>query len=51
MTRVELIRNALLEHLFRFDEVLDAKLLAEAIENDEEKRPLGKIARELGLHL
>lgn len=50
MTRAELIRNAILEYLFHFDEVLDAKLLAEAIEKDEEKRPLSVIARELGLN-
>ncbi len=39
MTRAELIRNAIMEYLFRFDEVLDAKLLAQAVEKDEEKRP------------
>ncbi|MBI2068020.1 MAG: ribbon-helix-helix protein, CopG family [Deltaproteobacteria bacterium] len=50
MTRAELIRNAILEYLFKFDEVLDAKMLAEAIEKDEQKRPLEKIARELGFH-
>lgn len=49
MTRAELIRNAIMEYLFRFDEVLDAKMLADAVEKDEEKRPLHKIARELGL--
>lgn len=50
MTRAELIRNAIMEYLFRFDEVLDAKMLAEAIEKDEEKKPLSEIARQLGLH-
>lgn len=49
MTRAELIRNAIMEYLFRFDEVLDAKMLAEAIEKDEEKRSLEKVAKELGL--
>lgn len=49
MTRAELIRNALMEYLFRFDEVLDAKLLNEAIEKDEEKRSLAEVAKELGL--
>ena len=50
MTRAELIRNALMEYLFRFDEVLDAKLLAEAVEKDEGKRSLEDIAKELGLN-
>lgn len=50
VTRAELIRNAILEYLFRFDEILDAKMLAEAIEKDEEKKPLEKLARELGLN-
>lgn len=50
MTRAELIRNAIMEYLFHFDEVLDAKLLAAAVEKDEEKRPLERIAKELGLH-
>lgn len=50
MTRAELIRNAIMEYLFRFDEVLDAKMLAQAVEKDEAKRPLEKIARELDLH-
>lgn len=50
ITRAELVRNAIMEYLFRFDEVLDAKMLAEAIEKDEGKRPLQEIARELGLH-
>lgn len=50
MTRAELIRNAIMEYLFHFDEVLDAKLLTAAVEKDEEKRPLEKIAKELGLH-
>ena len=49
MTRAELIRNALMEYLFRFDEVMDAKLLAQAVETDEAKRPLEEIARHLGL--
>ncbi len=49
MTRAELIRNALMEYLFRFDEVMDAKLLAGAVEADEAKRPLAEIAKELGL--
>ncbi|MBI4374317.1 MAG: ribbon-helix-helix protein, CopG family [Deltaproteobacteria bacterium] len=49
MTRAELIRNAIMEYLFHFDKVLDAKLLAEAIEKHEGKRPLEKIGRELGL--
>mgnify|MGYP001608547959 CR=1 FL=1 len=49
MTRAELIRNAIMEYLFHFDKVLDAKLLAEAVERDEGKRPLEKIGRELGL--
>lgn len=49
MTRAELIRNAIMEYLFHFDEVLDARMLTEAVERDEEKRPLEKIARELGL--
>jgi len=49
MTRAELIRNAIMEYLFRFDEVLDAKMLAEAVEKDEAKKPLEKIARELKL--
>lgn len=50
MTRAELIRNAIMEYLFHFDEVLDAKLLTAAVEKDEEKRPLERIAKELGLH-
>lgn len=50
MTRAELIRNAIMEYLFRFDEVLDAKLLNAAVEKDEDKRPLERIAKELGLH-
>lgn len=50
MTRAELIRNALLEYLFHFDDVLDAKMLSEAIEKDEEKKPLEKVAREAGIH-
>lgn len=50
MTRAELIRNAIMEYLFHFDEVLDAKLLSAAVEKDEEKRPLERIAKELGLH-
>lgn len=50
MTRAELIRNAIMEYLFHFDEVMDAKLLLEAVQRDEEKRPLEKIAKELGLH-
>lgn len=50
MTRAELIRNAILEYLFRSDEILDAKMLAEAIEKDEEKKPLHKVARELGFN-
>ncbi|MBI2346387.1 MAG: CopG family transcriptional regulator [Deltaproteobacteria bacterium] len=50
MTRAELIRNAIMEYLFRFDEVWDAKMLALAIEKDEGKRPVEKIARELGFH-
>ena len=49
MTRAELVRNAIMEYLFRFDEILDAKLLTEAIAKDEDKRPLEKIGRELGL--
>lgn len=49
MTRAELIRNAIMEYLFRFDEVLDAKLLAEAVERDEAKRPLEEIASALRL--
>lgn len=49
LTRAELIRNAIMEYLFRFDEVIDARLLNEAIEADEEKRPLEKVARELKL--
>ena len=48
-TRAELIRNAIMEYLFRFDAVLDAKMLAEAVEMDEARRPLEKIAKELGL--
>ncbi len=50
MTRAELIRNAIMEYLFRFDEVIDSKMLAEAIEKDESKSPLGKIAKELRLN-
>ena len=50
MTRAELIRNALMEYLFRFDELLDAKLLAKAIEEDENKRPLEEIAKALKLN-
>ena len=49
MTRAELIRNPLMEYLFRFDELLDAKLLSEAIEADENKRPLEEIAKALRL--
>jgi len=49
MTRAELIRNAILEYLFHFDEVLDSKMLQEAINKDEGKRPLTAIAKELGL--
>lgn len=49
VTRAELIRNAIMEYLFRFDEVLDAKLLAEAVERDEAKRPLEEIASALRL--
>lgn len=47
MTRAELIRNAIMEYLFRFDEIIDARLLAETIDQDEEKKSLEKIAREL----
>ena len=49
MTRAELVRNAIMEYLFRFDEIIDAKLLAEAVEQDEERRPLSAVAKELGL--
>ncbi|GEM_PF-6896413 len=49
MTRTELIRNAIMEYLFHFDDVMDAKMLAHAVAQDEAKRPLSKIARELGL--
>lgn len=48
-TRAELVRNALMEYLFRFDEILDAKMLAEAVERDESGRPLSALAKELGL--
>ncbi|MBI3540741.1 MAG: hypothetical protein HY073_01125 [Deltaproteobacteria bacterium] len=44
MTRAELIRNATMEYLFHFDKVLDAKMLKEAIEKDEDKRSLEKVA-------
>lgn len=50
MTRAELIRNALMEYLFRFDEVADAKLLQAAIDADEGKKSLDEIARELGFN-
>jgi metal-responsive CopG/Arc/MetJ family transcriptional regulator len=50
MTRAELIRNALMEYLFRFDELMDVKLLAHAIEADESKRPLEEIAKALKLN-
>lgn len=43
MTRAELIRNALMEYLFRFDDILDAKMLAEAVEKDEGRRSLKDI--------
>jgi metal-responsive CopG/Arc/MetJ family transcriptional regulator len=49
ITRAELIRNAILEYLFRFDDVLDSKMLSEAIKKDEDKKPIGQIARELNL--
>lgn len=49
MTRAELIRNALMEYLFRFDDIMDAKLLAEAVEKDEDRRPLKAVAKALGL--
>lgn len=49
MTRAELVRNALMEYLFRFDEILDAKMLAEAVERDEAGRSLSTVAKELGL--
>lgn len=50
ITRAELIRNAIMEYLFRFDEIMDAKMLNEAIKKDESKSPLEKIARELNLN-
>lgn len=49
MTRAELIRNALMEYLFRFDDILDARMLAEAVEKDEARRPLKNLAKELKL--
>lgn len=49
MTRAEVIRNAVMEYLFRFDEMMDAKMLAIAIEADEPRRPLTEVAREFGL--
>ncbi len=49
MTRAELIRNALMEYLFRFDDILDARMLVEAVEKDELRRPLKEVAKELGL--
>lgn len=49
VTRAEFIRNAIMEYLFRFDEVLDAKRLAEVMDKNEERRPLDKVAKELGL--
>ncbi|MBI1883864.1 MAG: hypothetical protein HYS08_06620 [Chlamydiae bacterium] len=48
-TRSELVRNAIMEYLFRFDEILDAKMLQHAIEKDESKKSLNQIAHELGL--
>ncbi len=50
MTRAELIRNALMEYLFRFDELMDAKLLAHAIEANESKKSLEEIAKTLKLN-
>ena len=50
ITRAELVRNAIMEYLFRFDELLDGKMLMEAIEKNEGKKPLEKIAKELGLN-
>ena len=50
MTRAELIRNALMEYLFRFDDLLDAKLLAQAIKDDESKKSLEEIAKSLKLN-
>ena len=49
MTRAELIRNAIMEYLFRFDERIDAKLLTKAIEANEGKRSLEKVAKKLRL--
>lgn len=49
VTRAELIRIALMEYLFRFDDILDAKMLAEAVEKDEARRPLKDLAKELKL--
>lgn len=49
MTRAELVRNAIMEYLFHFEKTLDAKMLAKAVEKDEEKKPLEKIAREMKL--
>ena len=49
VTRAELIRNAIMEYLFRFDDVLDARMLSSAIKKDEDKKSLAQIAHELDL--
>lgn len=49
ITRAEIIRNALMAYLFRFDDIMDAQALNEAIAADEPRRPLSDVARKLKL--
>jgi ABC-type uncharacterized transport system substrate-binding protein len=49
VTRAEMVRNAIMEYLFRFDEAMDAQLLMDAIKKNEGTKSLQKIAKEMGL--
>lgn len=50
VTRAELIRNAIMEYLFRFDDILDAQLLEKAVQKNENKKSLSQIAKSLRLN-
>lgn len=45
----EIIRNAIMEYLFRFDDRVDAKMLNSAIEQDEPRSPLNEVVKRLSL--
>ena len=49
MTRAEMIRNAVMEYLFRFDDMMDVKILDQAIEKNEPRVPLKDVAKKLSL--